>query len=84
MYSQINIFIEFSCNLQNNNTTMTMPTPTTWKRQLEQMVSQFAVRVTLSLVFYDLESFFSLVLLLLWHTTCRWRCPITSNGNSKR
>lgn len=71
MYSQINIFIEFSCfNRRNNNTTT--------KRQLEQFAeseSMLQSELTLCLVFYDLD-------FLLWHTTCRWRWPIASNNNS--
>lgn len=75
MYSQINIFIEFSCfNRRNNNTTT--------KRQLEQFAesdseskSMSESELTLCLVFYDLD-------FLLWHTTCRWRWPIASNNNN--
>lgn len=74
MYSQINIFIEFSCfNRRNNNTTT--------KRQLEQFAesdseskSMSESELTLCLVFYDLD-------FLLWHTTCHWRWPIASNNN---
>lgn len=71
MYSQINIFIEFSCfNRRNNNTTT--------KRQLEQFAeseSMLQSGLTLCLVFYDLD-------FLLWDTTCCWRWPIASNNNS--